>query len=503
MATRKSNDAEQHPQARTVEDVIVHDDIRNGDEALNFLRKEEIGDELEYVDEKKLLRKIDFMILPLCFMCYLLEYLDKSLLNYASVMGLRTDTNINTNQYANLSLLFYVAFLAFEIPHAYLMQRFPVAKYLGTMVACWGTCVACTAACESYGALVAVRFLLGAFESTISPSLIIITSMWYKRHEQPARVGLWYIGVGLGVVVGSLMSFGFQHYHSTTFTSWQIMFLVVGLFTVFIGILVILFLPDNPMSSRLSHAEKVIAVERLRENNTGIENKRFKLHQALECIRDPQVLLLCLITIAASVPNGAVGSFQSIIINSLGFSSEVTALLQIPSGVIHVISVLLATWSAGRFNARAINVIAWSAIGGLLGGGLLAFLPDENSAGKLVGNYLTQVVGAFLPCVYAFAGGNVAGHTKKVTSNALLLMSFCVGNILGPLTFRDKDAPGYVPAKVTIVAVDSVAIVLTVLLLVYYLWENHKRNKNPVEHQENIEFADLTDMQNKEFRYKY
>ena len=162
------------------------------------------------------------------------------------------------------------------------------------------------------------------------------------------------------------------------------------------------------MSSRLSHAEKVIAVERLRENNTGIENKHFKLHQALECIRDPQVLLLCLITIAASVPNGAVGSFQSIIINSLGFSTKVTALLQIPSGVIHVISVLLATWSAGKFNARAINVIVWSAIGGLLGGGLLAFLPDENSAGKLVGNYLTQVVGAFLPCVYAFAGGNVA-----------------------------------------------------------------------------------------------
>ena len=149
--------------------------------------------------------------------------------NYASVMGLREDTRINTNQYANLSLLFYVAYLAFEIPHAYLMQRFPTAKYLGTMVICWGTCVACTAACNSYGALVAVRFLLGAFESTISPSLILITSMWYKRHEQPGRVGFWYVGVGVGVIVGSLMSFGFQHYHSKVFTSWQIMFLVIGL----------------------------------------------------------------------------------------------------------------------------------------------------------------------------------------------------------------------------------------------------------------------------------
>lgn len=152
-------------------------------------------------------------------------------------MGLLEDANIDTNQFANLSLLFYVAFLAFEIPHAYLMQRFPTAKYLGVMVACWGLCVATTAACNDYGSLVAVRFLLGAFESVISPSLIVITTMWYKRSEQPRRVGLWYIGVGLGVIVGSLASFGFQHYHSKIFRSWQIMFLVMGL----VGDLCLLF----------------------------------------------------------------------------------------------------------------------------------------------------------------------------------------------------------------------------------------------------------------------
>ena len=49
-----------------------------------------------------------------------------------------------------------------------------------------------------------------------------------------------------------------------------------------------------------------------------------------------------------------------------------------------------------------------------------------------------------------------AGHTKKLTMNAIVLMSFCVGNIIGPETFQAKDAPQYIPAKVTIVAVLSV-----------------------------------------------
>jgi hypothetical protein len=68
----------------------------------------------------------------------------------------------------------------------------------------------------------------------------------------------------------------------------------------------------------------------------------------------------------------------------------------------------------------------WSLIGGILGGSLLAFTPEDNRAAKMAGNYLTHVVGAFLPCCYSFAAANQGGHTKKVTMNAILLMSFCL-----------------------------------------------------------------------------
>lgn len=219
---------------------------------------------------------------------------------------------------------------------------------------------------------------------------------------------------------------------------------------------------------------------------------------------DPQTALLFLITTAASIPNGAVGSFQSILIKSFGFTNKETALLQIPGGVIAVISVLTATWASARFNARGLNIIFWSAIGGLLGGGLLAFSSDDNRASKLAGNYITHVVGAFLPCAYSFAAANTAGHTKKVTMNALLLMAFCLGNILGPLTFRNEDAPSYTPAKVTIVAVDSVAIVFSIALLGWYYLQNRKRERNmaTVPYTPDEEFADLTDRENPHFRCK-
>jgi len=55
----------------------------------------------------------------------------------------------------------------------------------------------------------------------------------------------------------------------------------------------------------------------------------------------------------------------------------------------------------------------------------------------------------------------------------------------------------------SIVVVDSVAIAAAAALLLYYRWQNKKRDAAIVQHTRDVEFADLTDRENIEFRYKY
>lgn len=90
--------------------------------------------------------------------------------------------------------------------------------------------------------------------------------------------------------------------------------------------------------------------------------------------------------------------------------------------------------------------------------------------------------------------------------NAILLISFCLGNIIGPLTFTSNSAPDYVPAKITIIVTCAVAAMLTGVLQVYYVTENRKRDRladvRDVGHMKDVEFADLTDGGNPEFRYR-
>lgn len=68
------------------EEVVQKGQYRDVDRALEFLRCNETGEELSIVDEKTLVKKIDWMIVPLMFACYFLQYMDKSLRTFPSLV---------------------------------------------------------------------------------------------------------------------------------------------------------------------------------------------------------------------------------------------------------------------------------------------------------------------------------------------------------------------------------------------------------------------------------
>jgi MFS family permease len=127
---------------------------------------------------KRVLRKIDWRLIPLMFITYNLNFMDKTILSSASVFGLREDTGLKGQQYSWVSSVFYFGYFFWEYPTTLLVAKLPVAKYLTINTFFWGAVVALTAACSNYGGLISVRFLLGVAEATITPGFIFITSTW-------------------------------------------------------------------------------------------------------------------------------------------------------------------------------------------------------------------------------------------------------------------------------------------------------------------------------------
>ena len=165
----------------------------------------------------------------------------------------------------------------------------------------WGIATACTAAAHNYHTLLAARIFLGIFEAAIAPSLMLISSMFYTKSEQAPRFSFWYCGLGLGQIIGGIVSYAFQKVHNPNFHGWKVMFIVLGLVTVIIGLVTFFFLPDTPMKARfLSEREKVALLKHVSVNQTGISNTHFKFSHLVEVLLDVQLWLMTILTILVS-----------------------------------------------------------------------------------------------------------------------------------------------------------------------------------------------------------
>lgn len=149
-----------------------------------------------------------------------------------------------TRRHSWLSAIFYFGWLAWGIPSNLLMQKSPSGKYLAINIFMWGVLLMwgsvlldrsriswyihlrAQAASRNFTELAVLRILSGAFEAIADPACVfptfisckqwlifddrfmLITTMFYRRAEQPSRISMWYASNGIGVAGGGLLGYG-------------------------------------------------------------------------------------------------------------------------------------------------------------------------------------------------------------------------------------------------------------------------------------------------------
>jgi len=335
---------------------------------------------------------------------------------------------------------------------------------------------------------------------------MVIFTMWYKRIEQPLRIGIWIGCAGLGYIIAGISSFGIGHIDAAL-PSWRYTFIVWGTITIAWGVVVLILLPDNPASAKfLTDFEKECVIERIKENETGVENKEWKAHQFLEALTDAKNWLMFLFAVASNAPNGGLTTFQGLIIRGLGFSTLQTTLITMPSGGVQFVVCICACFVASSYeNARFTVMLAClvPALAGVLGTWLL---PNTNPYGRLVCLWITFSYTATWSLSMSVVTANTAGHTKKATSAAILLIGYCLGNFIGPFFFHAEQAPRYelgVGMMLTCIGIQIICILGTWALL----WDRNRkravmnatRSNDPVDGQ-NRALNDETDLENPNFK---
>ncbi|KIM73607.1 hypothetical protein PILCRDRAFT_99293 [Piloderma croceum F 1598] len=398
-------------------------------------------------DNNRILRATDKTILMILIWVYFLQILDKSVLGYSSIFGLQKEANLSGYQYSFVGSISAVAQLALQPLSAFLIVRVPVRILMPALLLGWGTAQCAMAACTNYQSLLATRFFLGLFEAANIPLFSIVTSLWYRRSEQPMRIAAWYGANGAATIIGSVLAYGFGHIKSSSLYSYQLIFLFVGLVTV-VTVPFVYWKMDNTIALArfICDEDKPKAIQRLRANQTGTGTNEFKWRQvfeaALECKTYLWILMSFFLNVGASVSN----TFGPLILSGLGFDAYTTSLLNVPFGAVQLMVILLSSYAAYKFRTKSIilTVLVLPVVAGLV---MLYALGRDHSelAALIVAYYFLACLFGGIPLIASWMIGNTAGQTKKSVVMSAYNAGASVGNFVGPLLFNASENPTYYP----------------------------------------------------------
>lgn len=221
--------------------------------------------------EDAVFRKITWGIMPMILIAYVFAFLDRINIGYAQLQ-MKQDLAFSDAVYGLGAGIFFVTYLLFEVPSNLLLEKIGARLTFLRIMVLWGLASAATAFVSAPWQFYGIRLLLGIFEAGFFPGIILYLTYWYPSQRRGRVTGLFLFGMPItgvlgGPLSGTIMSgmegIGGMH-------GWQWLFLVEGLPTVLIGVLLYRLLPNKPAGAPwLNDTEKALVQSVLDADHRG------------------------------------------------------------------------------------------------------------------------------------------------------------------------------------------------------------------------------------------
>lgn len=193
----------------------------------------------------RICRKVAWRLLPLLVVCYFLSFLDRVNIGYAA-LTMNVDLGLSASAYGLGAGIFFIGYLLFEVPSNILLKRFGARAWIARIMITWGIISACMALVTGETSFYVLRFLLGFAEAGFFPGIVYYLSVWFPAAWRARIIGSFLIALPLSSILGAPVStliLGMDH---LGLAGWQWLFIIEGLPTVLMGVVVLLVLPNKP-----------------------------------------------------------------------------------------------------------------------------------------------------------------------------------------------------------------------------------------------------------------
>ncbi|KAG2001822.1 high-affinity nicotinic acid transporter [Coprinopsis cinerea AmutBmut pab1-1] len=438
-------------------------------------------------EDRKLLRKVDFRLLPILTFLYLLSFLDRSNIGNAKIIGLVEDLKISPPEYNTALALYFVAYVIFEVPaNVRAGSRVPLPNHISTKL--WNLS----------------RLLLGITEAGLFPGVIYVFSVYYRRHERSWRVAIFFGGAALAGAFGGTpprLTIMIQQLKNSACPGilayaigkmegiggkrgWAWIFIIEGLLTVVSAVFAYFVVPTWSHNAKfLTTSEKERLLARLDADSDAALIEKFEWTYVKQAMKDHLVWGYALLFHGFAFVLYSLSLFMPTIIADLGFASWQAQLMTVPPNSLASISIWATVWVSARVNKRApsssdllslqssseswFSSSSWNIRFNLAGAQYVGV--HFAAAGVYTGNAL----------LLSWPGENVSAQTKRAIAVAMQITIGDIGAIAGQVSPGWLILAGNNFRTPHIISIGYLlfSILVTVYLAIWMSKENRRRDR--------------------------
>ncbi|KAK8162690.1 inner membrane transporter yfaV [Phyllosticta citrichinensis] len=440
-------------------------------------------------EETRARRKIDSSVLPLLYLGLLVFQLDRMNLASALTGGFAKDIKVNQDTINLGNQLMFLGIVLLEIPSNMLLQRIGPRKYISGQVMLFGFVATMQVFLVDKKGFLASRMMLGLAEAGYIPGACYTLSTWYTRRELARRIAVFFFGMFSGNALSPILASGILKLKGEHgLKGWQWLFLIEGVFTIFVGLSLIFLLPGSPDTPdpllspgiiRFKGSEREILQKRLEldddERRGGAQGMRIPPKLVWKTILRWKRWPHFLSSFAVFSTWSPLTTYTPTIIMHLGFDRIAANALAAVGASLALVVVFIFAYISDRFNRRGFSVIGAHFC-------YLIVLIVARQAHPHVGKWsrwgLWTAVNSFAvgyhPVHNSWVQLNCREPGERSISIAMWVMLSISGLMVGTQYYRGDDTPFYQKGLRTQIIMVVVGMMFAVLQVAIYAIHNRR-----------------------------
>ncbi|SAK51411.1 major facilitator transporter [Caballeronia temeraria] len=377
-------------------------------------------------------RKAMARLLPLMCGIYFLSFIDRTNVALAK-SALAADLGISAAAYGLGAGIFFIGYALLEVPSNLIAHRVGPRAWIARIAVTWGALSTAMMFVQGVWSFYILRVLLGIAEAGLFPALMYMVTLWFAPKDRAVAVGWIYTAPSVALIVGNPLGAGLMQLGGIGgLHGWQWMFLLEGVPTIVLGIVLFFKLPNRPTEVRWLSAQEAQALETHAVIDTH-GHAELTTADWLAALKRPTTVLIALIYFLNQVAFVGLYFFTPSIVAQMHVSSPIlVGVLSSSVGIGFLLGVLILP----RIHRRVSNECGFL---GVLTAGVVvsacAFLATRNQAAQITLLGITGFfAGGILPSYWAVAMKRLQG-VQAAAGLAFINTIGLLGGFVGPYLF--------------------------------------------------------------------